>query len=118
MVPRAANLRRVGYYGHVLGMAGERDDARRILRRVEATPASASGRNSALTYLNLGLGDTSRALDALERAAATDGDLVLSGMVSSSFFDVVRTSPRFAAAMRRFNLDVARLTAPDGGRSR
>jgi TolB-like protein/tetratricopeptide (TPR) repeat protein len=55
MVPRAANLRRMGYYGQVLGLAGERDDARRILRGVEATPAGASGRSAALTYLNLAL---------------------------------------------------------------
>jgi hypothetical protein len=63
-------------------------------------------------------GYPARALAALGRAAATDGDLVLAQIMSSPYFDVLRGSPRFAAAMRRFNLDVARLTAPDGGRSR
>ena len=45
-------------------------------------------------------------------------DLVLSQIVSSPHLDQIRQSPRFAAVMRRFKLDVARVTAPDGGRAR
>jgi hypothetical protein len=102
----------------VLGAGGARADAQAILRRVEALPATTWGRNSALTYCYLAVGDTAHALDALERAAAKDGDLLLAQAISSPRFDPIRGSPRFAAAMRRFNLDLSRVTAPDGGRSR
>jgi len=43
---------------------------------------------------------------------------VLSQNLNSRNFDQIRSSPRFVAVLRRFDLDVARLTAPDGGRSR
>ena len=76
------------------------------------------GRASALTRLYLAVGDTTRALTTLEGLAAGDGDLVLSQIFSSPNLDKIRQSPRFAAVLRRFNLDVERLTAPDGGRSR
>ena len=112
------NPRRLGFYGWVLGAGGARADALAILRRVEALPPTTWGRYSSLTYLYLAVGDTTRALDALESAAARGGDLVLAQAISSPRFDAVRGNPRFAAAMRRFNLDLSRVTAPDGGRSR
>jgi serine/threonine-protein kinase len=118
MVPLTTNPRRLGFYGWVLGAGGARDDARAILRHVEALPAGTWGRYSSLTYLYLAVGDTARALDALESAAARDGDLVLAQAISSPRFDAIRGNRRFAAAMRRFNLDLSRVTAPDGGRSR
>jgi serine/threonine-protein kinase len=118
IVPVTPNPRRLGFYAWVLGAGGARADAQAILQRVEALPATTWGRNSALTYCYLAVGDTARALDALERAAAKDGDLLLAQAISSPRFDPIRSSARFAAAMRRFNLDLARVTAPDGGRSR
>jgi serine/threonine-protein kinase len=118
MVPLTANPRRLGFYGWVLGSGGARDDARAILQRVEALPAGTWGRYSSLTYLYLAVGDTSHALDALDSAAARGGDLVLAQAISSPRFDAIRENPRFVAVMRRFNLDLSRVTAPDGGRSR
>jgi hypothetical protein len=88
------------------------------MRRLEALPDSVWGRNSALAYVALALGDTARGLAAMERAAARDGDLLLAHAIAAPFYDPVRASPRFAAVLRRFNLDVEHLTRPDGGRSR
>jgi eukaryotic-like serine/threonine-protein kinase len=102
----------------VLAKGGATDEARAILRRVDALPDGTWGKLSAQTRLELALGDTARALAAMERAAAGDGDLVPAVIFSARTFDPVRQSPRFAAVARKFNLDVARLTAPDGGRSR
>ncbi|MBW8770251.1 MAG: protein kinase [Gemmatimonadetes bacterium] len=118
MVPRTTDTRRLGFYALVLAKSGAPDDARAILRRVEALPDGTWGKLSAESRIDLALGDTSRALDAMERAAAGDGDLILAQIFSSPHTDAVRKSARFAAVLRKFNLDVERLTAPDGGRSR
>ncbi|PYP79812.1 MAG: hypothetical protein DMD35_06765 [Gemmatimonadetes bacterium] len=117
-VPGTTDVRRLGFYGMVLAKGGATDEARAILRRVEALPDGTWGKLSAQTRLNLALGDTARALTAMERAAAGDGDLVPAVIFGSPTFDAVRTSARFPAVLQKFNLDVARLTAPDGGRSR
>jgi serine/threonine-protein kinase len=117
-LPVTTSIRRLGYYATVLGIGGARAEAAAIVRRAEALPPGTPGRSSTLMTGNVGLGDTTRALDGLEEAAAGDGDLVLSVTLAAKVFDPIRHSARFAAAMRRFNLDVARITAPDGGRSR
>ena len=118
MIPLTMNTRRLGVYGWILGVAGAPDETRVILRRIDALPPTSWGRNSALMYLYLGVGDTARALDALDRSAAGDGDLALAQAVTSPLMDGLRKTQRFAAAMRRFNLDLSLVTAPDGGRSR
>jgi predicted Zn-dependent protease len=118
MVPRTTDVRRLGFYGLILAKSGAPDEARALLRRIDAMPAGTWGKLSSESRINLALGDTARALDALEQAAAGDGDLTISQVISSEHFDPLRKSPRFAAVLRKFNLDVARLTAPDGGRSR
>ena len=116
-IERPLSVRRQGFYGLALGEGGAADETRALIRLLEAKP-DVPGRGSALTRLYLVVGDTTRALAALERVAAGDGDLVLSQVFSSPNLDKIRQSPRFAAVLRRFNLDVERLTAPDGGRSR
>jgi hypothetical protein len=118
MVPGAPTVRRLGQYGMVLGFAGARDEALAVLGRIEAAPEGTPGRNTSLSRLHISLGDTARTLDALERAARGDGDLVLSQLLASPHFDAIRRSARFARVLRRFDLDVSRLTTPDGGRSR
>ena len=117
-IPTTTNPRRLGIYGWMLGVAGARDEARAILRRVEAMPATTWGRNSALMYLYLGVGDTARAFDAVDRAIAGDGDLILAQTITSPLLDGFRANPRFAPAMRRFNLDPSLLTTPGGVQSR
>jgi serine/threonine-protein kinase len=118
MVPRTTDVRRLGFYGLILASSGAKDDARSLLRRIDALPDGTWGKFSSQSRINLALGDTNRALDAMERAAAGDGDLELAQIVSSPHLDPIRKSARFAAVMRRFNLDLSRVTAPDGGRSR
>ncbi len=53
----------------------------------------------------------------MERAAAmTGGDLLFATVPSDPVFDPVRSSPRFAAVLKHYNMNVALLTAPGGGR--
>ncbi|MEP6621543.1 MAG: protein kinase [bacterium] len=118
MVRTTSNPRRIGFSGWVLGASGARRDVPPILRRIQALPPTTWGRYSSLAYLYLSLGDTAHALAAIDSASRNGGDLLLAQAISSPRFDPIRSSARFAEAMRRYNLDLARVTAPDGGRSR
>jgi serine/threonine-protein kinase len=109
---------RVGFAGWVLARAGATGEARAILRRLQSMPGGTRGRSLGLLNATLGLGDVEGALDALEVAALEAPQrLVAHGFVAMRF-DPLRAEPRFAAVLRRLNLDVERLTRPDGGRSR
>jgi serine/threonine-protein kinase len=118
MLPVTTNPRRLGTYGGVLSANGARDDVSPILRHVQALPVSTWGRQSALANLYTALGDTAHALSAIDSASRNGGDLLLALVINSPRFDALRKSARFAEAMRRYNLDLSRVTAPDGGRSR
>ena len=102
--------------GFALARSGDPALTRAHIARLEAMPPDTPRRNATLTYLYLGLGDTAKALSAMERAASGDGDLLFVVAPFSEAYDAVRASPRFAAVLRRYHLDVARLTAPRGGR--
>jgi tetratricopeptide (TPR) repeat protein len=84
---RATTPHRLAFYGWVMADAGARDEARAVLRRVEALPARAWRRHSSRAHLYRALGDTARALDAIERAAATDGDLFLAQPITDGRYD-------------------------------
>jgi serine/threonine-protein kinase len=99
--------RRLGNYAALLAMAGARGEAEAILGKLEAVTHEPPGLNAGLACTYLGLGDTTRALHVMERAAAADGDLLLGTVPTNALYDPVRKSPRFAAVMKRFNLDPA-----------
>lgn len=107
--------RRLGMGAVVLPRAGQRGEAEAIRRPLEALPPGTWGREAGLSAVYLGLGDTTRALDAMERAAAGDGDLFLGYL--PSVFDLLRpfrNNARFAAVMRRYNLDPDVMTSFGG----
>jgi Flp pilus assembly protein TadD len=97
--------RRLGFYAAVLGMAGARGEAEAVVKKLETVSHQQPGLNAGLACAYLGLGDTARALNAMERAAAGDGDLLLGTVPTNSLYDPVRNSARFVAVMKRFNLD-------------
>ncbi|HEV8195187.1 MAG TPA: hypothetical protein VGP87_01000, partial [Gemmatimonadales bacterium] len=109
--------RRGGIAARFLARGGAPAEARAILARIEALPPSTPGRNAGMASIYLGLDDTARALSAMERAAAMPGgDLLFVTVPSDPVYDPVRSSPRFAAVLKRFNMNVDLLTAPGGGR--
>jgi serine/threonine-protein kinase len=112
------DTRRLGIDGGALATFGARDEAMVVLRRLEAVPDGKQGKNAGLLMMYLGLGDTTQALAALERAAAGDGDMILANVISSPSWNSLRPSSRFIAAMRRFNLEGAVVTTPTGAPSR
>ncbi len=113
-----AGLVRIGAAAGILGRAGERDEARALLRRIDAHPVGTQEREVAQLYARLGLGDLEGAMSALETAVRSDPHRVLAYGMHGLAYDPLRADPRFAAVLRQLNLDVARLTRPDGGRSR
>jgi len=105
-----------GSAGYVLGATGDTAGAQATIRELDRHPRGDWQVASSLTYVYLGLGDTARALSALEEVARL-GDAPLIPL-ADPMFDRVRRSARFAAAVRRLGLDDRRLTSPTGGRPR
>jgi serine/threonine-protein kinase len=99
-----------GIAAYVLGATGDRAGALAIVRELEARPRGQWYVASALGYAYLGVGDTARALSALEAAAVTHERPTLT--FADPVFDPVRQSRRFAAVVTRYGLDVRRFTSP------
>ena len=112
-VPVLPPFNGVGVAAYVLGATGDRDGATAMVRELEARPewSVATG----LAYAYLGLGDTARALSALETAAASGERPYLTFV--DPMFDPVRRSERFASVVRAVGLDERRFTALSGGRA-
>jgi serine/threonine protein kinase/TolB-like protein/tetratricopeptide (TPR) repeat protein len=104
----------VGVAAYVLAASGDRAGAAAIVRELEARPRDQWSVATGLAYAYLGLGDTARALSALEAAAQAGERPYLT--FADPMFDPLRRSPRFAAAVRRLGLDERLFTSPSGGR--
>jgi serine/threonine-protein kinase len=101
-----------------LAVGGQVGEATRISQRLERLGNDVRGVWYGRMSSRLVTGDTSGALAALEAAAASDGDLVPSVILANPWFDVIRTTPRFKAAMKRYKLENSPLVQASGGRLR
>jgi serine/threonine-protein kinase len=106
-----------GIAAYVLGATGDRAAAEAVVRELEARSRSQWYVRTALAYAYLGLGDTARALSALEAAARVPERPPHAPFVDP-MFDAVRQSERFAAVVRRLGLDERLFTSRSGGRPR
>jgi eukaryotic-like serine/threonine-protein kinase len=107
--PFSANL------AFLYGQAGMRDSALQMAREMEGRPRTwASEIVIALAYL--GIKDTARALDGLERATALQAIWPSYAPLCDLRFDILRSSPRFAALVRRVRLDERKFTSPQACR--
>ncbi len=103
------------HVAYVFGLAGQRDSALQMAREMEHGPTTAAS-ETVVAFAYLGLRDTTRALDALERATALHGIWASYAPLCDREYDVVRTSPRFAMLVRRMGLDERRFTSPQACR--
>jgi tetratricopeptide (TPR) repeat protein len=101
------------WMGYLIGATGDRDGAATYIRKLEAEQGRNSFANMAVAWTYLGLGDTTRALDALERAARAH-EPVLSIPFGMPFYNGIRHSARFASVLRTFGLDPAIFGATPG----
>lgn len=89
--------------GYVHARAGRLDDAREVLRAVEARAATTYVPPLDLAFLHAAVGDRAAALDWLERAQRAHGPgLELLGVHPA--VDPVRTEPRFLAILKALRL--------------
>ena len=90
-----------------LAAAGDTDGALRIRRDLERLPRDTWMLQTALVYANLSVGDTARALDAMQ--ASREAHEILPKWLSlyDPVFNLVRRSARFAAIARSFGLPEA-----------
>ena len=102
---------RIGSAARALALGGQPADAQARVRQLEAMAPGTGGRDAGLAYALLGLGDTTRALDAMERAASGDGDLLYASFPQLFFggrMEPLRGNRRLLAVMKRYNLEPER----------
>ncbi|MEP7344561.1 MAG: tetratricopeptide repeat protein, partial [Gemmatimonadaceae bacterium] len=96
----------IGMLGYAYAQSGDRARATTILKEVEQ--GAARGRYTVpVARVALGLGDTTKALDWLERAVAQHDNSFSEEPLGSSIYDPLRGSARFAAIVRQVGLDPA-----------
>ena len=104
------------WIGWVLGATRDRTGAATLIREVEAQGRRNVVAAVTIASVALGAGDTTSALDALERAARDGEALGFMAPFGLPMYDPVRGSARFSAIVRAFGADPAVFTKPTGAR--
>jgi serine/threonine-protein kinase len=115
---RAVQLdRNVSLFRGVLAFAyarnGRTADARRLVGELEQE-ASRGGAASPVAVAYVGLGDTGRALEWLERAVGAKDPYLLAMGLTPTWFDPLRADPRFGPLARALGLDPVIMARPTG----
>ena len=93
----------LGVLVHAYAGAGRRTEALRVLHELDRRRESGYVPPAAFLNAYLGLGDKEEAFTWLERSAEEHSNIV-QFLKSHPFFDPIRNDPRFAAFLRRANL--------------
>ena len=88
--------------GYMYGMAGQRNEALKILNQLKKRAEKEYVPASALANIYLGLGKTEQALQLLEQAYA-DHDVLLVWLKVHWMYDPLRSDSRFQSLLRRMN---------------
>ena len=102
-----------GVLSYAYARSARLDDARHLLAELERE-AERGAPASPIAIAYVGLGDTARALDWLERAARERDPYLLQMSLTPSWFDALRASARFAEVARTLGLDAAVMARPTG----
>ena len=97
---------------------GDHPDVPALVRRIEQERDGNANAEMAIAFAWLGAGDTTQALDALERMAARHEPIAFQGAFNHPAYDPVRQSARFAAVVRSYGLDPALFAHPPAGTRR
>jgi tetratricopeptide (TPR) repeat protein len=88
--------------GHIYGLSGRTGEARAIAAKFEARARGSSARPVDLAVIYLGMRDTSRALDWIERIPDDRGSMFF--LLTEPMFDPVRENPRFHRVVEQLGL--------------
>jgi hypothetical protein len=98
---------------YVSAKLGDTATAMRLVTAMESTNPRPWFTDVQRASVMLAIGDSARALSALEQSARTSGPMWVALIpLRDPAYDLVRKSRRFAALVRQAGLDVARVTAP------
>jgi hypothetical protein len=100
-----------GTFAWILSMADSLDLAREVMRTIESRGSTAWRDHLNRSMAALALGDTSRALDALEAGLERREPIASWVPLWVRLYDPVRSTARFRALLRRIGLDEATLNA-------
>jgi thioredoxin-like negative regulator of GroEL len=101
----------LGTLGYAYGRAGNTRMASEIERTLSATPSRA-GYGTALAKVKLSMGDTTAAMDHLERALRDRDPLFAAEPLRSPVYAPLHRSERFGRIVQAAGLDRKRVTAP------
>ncbi len=94
----------LGWLGLTLAGCGETTEARDILRRLCDMAAKGYVPPTSFAWIHLGLREIDTAFEWLDRAVA-ECDQYMMPIKSYGFLDPIRSDPRFAALLRKMNLE-------------
>jgi tetratricopeptide (TPR) repeat protein len=91
--------------GYAYGRAGQSDKAQRILEELRDLSRNSYAPPTSLAEVHLGLGETDKCLDWLERAVE-ERDSLACLLAFNPIFDPLHPHPRYRALLRKMNLAV------------
>ncbi len=108
-VQSSANIS-YGIRAYVLARAGAEAEAKALVQHIMARGGTGWFDQINLHLYYLGIGDTTRALDAMEKAVQRGEPLAAFEPLSQPMYDPVRASPRFAQLLHDVGLDSVAMT--------
>ncbi len=94
----------LGWLGMALAKSGNLPEARTVLERLHAMTTHGYVLPTSVAWIHLGLGEIDAAFTWMDRAI-DDRDPIIIPIKSYAFLDPLRADPRFAALLRRMNLE-------------
>jgi serine/threonine protein kinase/Tfp pilus assembly protein PilF len=94
----------LGAFGLIYGMAGRKDEAQKFLKELEVLAQNAYAPPSSFAHIYLGLREMEKCFYWIEKAVDEHDGLVFHLHVLS-YFDPLRSHPRYPALLRKMNLE-------------
>lgn len=94
----------LGWLGLMLAGSDQAAEARDVLQRLHAMAAKSFVPPCSFAWIHLGLGEIDTAFEWLNRAVE-ECDQLMMPIKTYGFFDPIRSDPRFAALLRKMNLE-------------
>ena len=94
----------LGWLGLFLAYGGEKAEARALLKRLHGMAAHTYVPPTSIAWIHLGFGEIDSAFEWLNRAVE-ERDQLMMPIKTYAFFDPIRSDPRFAALLRKMNLE-------------